>query len=378
MTRRVHVCFDGVLDAAKSGGWRVFTSTLRALAKLGTLQLSAIIPDNRSGDFADIRGVDFVPVPVYPTNPLRNIVWHATTLPGLVRRLDPDVLHVPTHNLLIARRVCPTVLTVHDITEFHLRGHYDPLRMLYRHLVVPRNARLADRIVTVSEWVGRDIAATLDVSPGRIVVAPNGVDPTFRPVPAAEAAARTRRECGIEPPYLLYVGQIHMPNKNLVRLVHAFARAQKRLPEGTRLVLAGRDVSGGDQVRSAVAELSLGDAVRHVGYVPDGMLPSLYSGALAFCYPSLHEGFGLPVIEAMSCGTPVVTSDSTALAEVGRGAAILVNPLDVDAMAEAIRVAATERERRHALREDGLARAARYTWDITANILAETYATLAR
>ena len=378
MTRPVHVCFDGVLDAAKSGGWRVFASTLRALAKLGGLQLTAIIPDDRGSDFADVRGVDFVPVSVYPTQPLRNIAWHATSLPDLVRRLDADVLHVPTHNLLVARRVCPTVVTIHDVTEFHLRGHYDPLRMLYRHFVVPRNARLADRIATVSEWVGRDIAATLGVSPGRIVVAPNGVDPTFRPVPTAEAAASTRRECDVEPPYLLYVGQIHMPNKNLVRLVQAFARARQRLPEGTRLVLAGRDVAGGDQVRAAVAELSLGDVVRHLGYVPDGMLPSLYSGALAFCYPSLHEGFGLPVIEAMSCGTPVVTSDSTALAEVGRGAAILVDPLDVDAIAEAIRVAATEPERRDALRNAGLARAARYTWDATAKILAGTYATLAR
>src|SRR5207245_5493111 len=173
VARRVHVCLDGVLDAAKSGGWRVFTSTLRALAKLGDLKLSAIVPDDRDSDFADVRGVDFILVRVYPTQPLRNIAWHATTLPALVHRLGADVLHVPTHNLLIARRVCPTVVTIHDVTEFHLQGHYDTLRTLYRRFVVPRNARLADRIATVSEWVGRDVAATLAVPAGGIVDAPH-------------------------------------------------------------------------------------------------------------------------------------------------------------------------------------------------------------
>lgn len=378
MTHRTHVCFDGVLDAARSGGWRVFTSTLRALAHLGELRLSVILPRDRVPELDGIGGLELIPVAQRPERPLPAIVWRATKLPALLRRIGAEVFHVPSHNLLIARHVCPTVVTIHDLSEFHLPRHYDPIRMFYRGIVVPRNARIADRIATVSEWVGRDIITTLGVPPERIVVTANGVDPAFRPVPAPEAAARVRAECGIDAAYVLYVGQIHMPNKNLVRLVEAFARARAHLPPETRLVLAGREVAGDDEVRAAVRAHRLDASVVRLGYVKDAVLPSLYSAALALGYVSLQEGFGLPVLEAMSCGTPVVTSGTTALGEVAAGAALLVDPTSVPAIADALIQAASDQALRVQLRRSGLERAAQYTWDSTAAKLAALYHALAK
>lgn len=366
------------MDAAKSGAWRVFTSTLRALSRLDAVRLAAIIPADREDDFLDLENeVEIVRVGVSPTEPLRNIVWHALFLPRIVLRLGADVLHVPAHNLLVSRKVCPTVITIHDITEFHLTRHYDPLRTLYRRFVVPRNARLADRIATVSHWTGTDIADTLGVARERIVVAPNGVDPAFRPVPRETAQRVVRDTLAISTPYLLYVGQIHMPNKNLVRLVEAFANARPRLPSGTSLVLAGREVTGAEEVRAAIRRRKIEAAVRWVGYVPDGTLTELYSAALAFCYPSLHEGFGLPVIEAMSCGTPVVTSNTTGLDEIAREAALQVDPTDTAALTDALVRAVNDQPLRAQLIQAGLNRARCYSWDATAKILADLYCTLA-
>jgi glycosyltransferase involved in cell wall biosynthesis len=372
------VCFDGVMDAAKSGGWRVFTSTLRALSRLGEVRLAAIVPDGRTADFSDLAStVDIVAVPVSPAQPIRNIVWHATALPRLVTRIGADVLHVPTHNLLVARKVCPTVVTIHDVTEFHLARHYDPLRTLYRRFVVPRNARLADRIAAVSEWSGRDVSATLKIPKERIVVAPNGVEACFRPVAQADAGIAVRERLKIAGAYLLYVGQIHMPNKNLVRLVQAFAAVRDRLPAKIELVLAGREVAGGDEVRAAIRACGVENSVRMVGYVPDELLPSLYSAARAFCFPSLQEGFGLPVLEAMRCGTPVITSKTTALAEIGRGAALLVDPYQTEEIAAGMIRVIRDEAFRSELREAGLARARQYTWDTTAVKLAAVYRSLA-
>ncbi len=378
MTDRPHVCFDGVMDAARSGGWRVLTSTLRALAQTDAVRLTVIIPRDRAEELSAVRGLSLVTVTARPEQPFAAIAWRATRLPELVKRLGADVLHVPSHQLLIMRRVCPTVLTIHDLTEFHLAHHYDPLRTFYRRIVVPRNARLADRVATVSEWVGRDIAATLAVPRERIVVAANGVDARFHPISEADAAERVRAACGLEQPYVLYVGQIHMPNKNLVRLVEAFAAARPRLRSGTALVLAGREVTGGDEVREAIRRARVEEAVRWIGYVPDDLLPALYGAADVFCYPSLQEGFGLPVLEAMACGTPVVTSATTALLEVARDAALLVDPLDVEELSAALATGATDAGTRVRLRRAGTARAAQYSWEATAGILAREYFALAR
>lgn len=368
------MCFDGVMDVAKSGVWRVFTSTLRALAMLNRVRLAAIVPCSRVADLEELGGaVEIISVPVDPGHPIRNIAWHATALPRLVRRLGADVLHIPSHNLVISRWVCPTVLTVHDITEFRLSRHYDPLRTAYRRMVVPRNIRLADRIVTVSEWTRAEIVRTFGTAATRIAVAPNGVDTTFRPVPRAEAEAVVRETLGVTPPYVLYVGQIHMPNKNLVRLVQAFAAARQQWGDGAKLILAGRESTGGDTVRAAIREAGIGDSVSCLGYVPDPVLPALYSAARVFCYPSLQEGFGLPVLEAMSCGTPVVTSRGSALQEVANDAALLVEPQHVSELRNALTRAYLDDALRTRLRTAGLERARRYSWRATATILAEVY-----
>lgn len=377
-TGRPRIVFDGVMDAARSGAWRVLINIVRALAALDRFRLSVILPRDRLADFAGSEShVDLVGVTTSPGHPIRNILWHALSLPGLAKELRADVLHLPSHNLLIARKVCPVVITVADITEFHLPHHYDPWRTAYRRLIVPRNARLADRIVTASSWFAADIRETLTVPASRIALVPHGVDPLFHAVEHDEAAARVRRRYRFDQPYILYVGQIHMPNKNLVRLVEAFAKVRRRGHPDLLLLLAGKEVVGGNDVRTSAYCVGVQEHVRFLGYVPDELLSDLYSGAEVFVFPSLYEGFGLPIVEAMRCGCPVVTSKTSAMAEIGDHAAILIDPYSTDEIASAIHDVLADARRREQLRAAGLERAKCYTWENTALKLAAVYEAVA-
>ncbi len=287
--------------------------------------------------------------------------WDQVALPAALRRDGVDVFLSPYYKRPLAAP-CPVVVTIHDL--FFI-GYPGRRRRLY-DATMTRVARLyangASAIVTDSEHSRRAIVARLGIAAERIVVIPVGLGPEFRP--AAPSAAQ-RQRYGLGPRYALYVGNF-LPHKNLPRLLRAWAALAEPLRAAHRLVLAGGDAAGRSALVTQAATLGLGDRVVFAGVVDDADLPALYGGAAAVVLPSLEEGFGLPALEAMACGAPVVASRRGALPEVVGDAGLLVDPEDERALAGALaRVLGGELDRATLVRA-GLARAGHFTTEHTA------------
>lgn len=271
-----------------------------------------------------------------------------------LRGRTPRLLFSPGFNPPLTARV-PFVFTIHDLIHLTDPTESSPAKRLYYHGLIRRAGWRAQRVLTVSEYSRRRILETFGWPEQRVVVAHNAVSPAFHPDgPSHDNGHR---------PYLLYVGN-HRPHKNLERLLRAFA--QSGLADGCELHLTGTPTA---HERALIDRLGIGAAVVHTGELVDDTLIPRYRGALALVCPSLDEGFGLPALEAMACGTAVIASDVAALPEVVGDAGVLVNPNDLDAIAAAMRRVVEDPELRRRLEAAGMRRAAGFNWDRTAAIV---------
>jgi glycosyltransferase involved in cell wall biosynthesis len=306
--------------------------------------------------------------------PLKDLAWHQAVLPGLARRLLIDVLHVPSYRRMLGRRPCPLVATIHDLAQFHVRGKYNWPRMFYGRILVPRLARRQDQIVAISETTARDVSRFFRVPRERLTVIHNGVDHSrFFPGDIAGAKALSGQRFGLEQPFFLYVARLEHPAKNHTRLIAAFNRFKAASGSKWQLALAGGDWHGAAHVHKMIQESPFVRDIRCLGFVPDGFVPDLYRAAEVFVYPSLFEGFGMPPIEAMACGCPVISSARGSLAEVLGNAAALVDPEDVEALAATLGTLSSDRGVRHQMRAAGLAQAGRFDWAATAAATVNVY-----
>ena len=301
-------------------------------------------------------------------------LWTHVRLSCEMQAAPPDVLFVPSHVLPLIHPP-RSVVTVHDLGFQYYPEAHTLFQNLYLRWSTRYNARTATRIVADSEATCRDLLRAYAVPADRIVVVYPGRDESLAPVMDPQKLDAVRVRYGLSTRYVLYVGTLH-PRKNLVRLVKAFAALLGTLNStsehgaggrfdgegGLQLVLAGQKGWLYEKIHGEVRKLGLEDRVVFTGYMPEADLPSVLSGALAFAFPSLYEGFGLPVLEAMACGTPVVCSNVSSLPEVAGDAAMLIDPLDVDALAVAMYQVITDGALRDKLVEQGMEQIRRFSW----------------
>jgi glycosyltransferase involved in cell wall biosynthesis len=282
-------------------------------------------------------------------------------VPWVLRRERPDVYHAPHYVLPPAVR-CRSVVTIHDCIHL-MFPQYLPNRAAYAYARASMwaAARRSDRILTVSEASKRDILSLFNVKPEKIVVVYNAIDEHFSTTPSEEHVARIRERYQLDHKFVLYVGNIK-PHKNLVRLIEAFSQL-RRTHDDLKLLIIGDEISRLPALRRAVHRHKLHKYVRFLGYLKDDTLTVLYRLASVFVFPSLYEGFGLPPLEAMASGTPVVTSNVSSLPEVTGDAAVLVDPYDVDSIGDGMRRVLDDRQLADDLRSKGLKRAREFSWE---------------
>ncbi len=311
-------------------------------------------------------------VTVRRTLPHTPLVRVPFTLSAELRRRPVDLLHVQYTAPPFAP--CPVVATIHDLSFEHLPQTFKRRSWMQLRLTVRRTARRAAHVITPSESTRRDIISTYGLPPERVSVIPLAAAPHFRPVTEKEELARVLRRYGIEGEYVLAVGSIQ-PRKNLARLVAAYSDLRRKRPRSNlpQLVLVGRQAWLYGETLRAIEQQGVRDSTILTGYVSESDLPALYSGAICFAYPSYFEGFGLPPLEAMRCGTPVITGNLTSLPEVVGDAGLLIDPFDTGALASALARLIDDADLRAELRARSLARARAFDWRETARRTLEVY-----
>ena len=360
------IAFDAdVLGRRRTGDETVTRNLLTALGRLDTpFRVLAYVRDPAHVPAeATERGV-VTPVRVAVGS---NYVRGAAALPARLRTDRPALYH--GLYLLPPALPCPGVVTVADVSYLRTGAYMPRVDRAAFARFVPWSARRAARVVTPSEHARRDLLELVPgLDPDRVVALPWGVAADFRPVPGA--AEEVRRRFALDRPYALFLGALQ-PRKNLLRLLEAWAIRRVRSPEREELlVLAGAPRGEGDALDEVVARLGLEASVRRLGYVEgQDALRVLLAGARLLAFPSLYEGFGLPVLEAMACGTPVRAGDATALPETAAGAALLVDPLAPAALADGLARLLDDDVEQARLRAAGLERAAALTWERTAERL---------
>ena len=309
---------------------------------------------------------------VRATLPHTPLIRIPLTLSAELRRNPVDVLHVQFTSPPFSP--CPVVVSIHDLSFEHLPQTFKWRSRKQLRITVRRSAREAAHVIALSEHARQDIVETYGLAPEKVTAIPLAAADHFRPISDDEELQRVRQTYGIVGEYILSVGAIQ-PRKNLSRLIDAYSRLRRATPEGNlpKLVLAGKCAWLYEETLRTIRELQVSDSVILTGYVPDSDLPGLYSGALCFVYPSYFEGFGLPPLEAMKCGAPVIVGNQTSLPEVVGDAGLLVDPFDADAIAGAIDRVIRDSNLRAELGRKGLARAQLFDWRETARQTLRVY-----
>ncbi len=362
-----------VIQRGKTGVTEYFFSLLRALAKSpGDHHFILFVLEKDLPLFEPVRpAMELVPMAECYRAPVRNLLWHQTALPRLAVQHRLDVLHVPSFRRMLWHSPCPRVVTVHDLAAFHVAQKYD-----WTRIVAGRLAGRQEELIAVSKNTAQDMVKFWGIQDGHATVIHPGVDhERFSTVETRVARTFCRHRFGLQQPFFLWVSRPEHPDNNPVRLLSAFEqfKVESRLP--WQLVLAGNDWPGANEIHAAIACSPARNDIRALGFVSAQNLPMLYRDAGVFVYSSLHEGFGLPALEAMASGCPVLCSTRGALGEVVGDAAATVDPEDVtDLKDQMIRLAGSD-DLRRALRTAGLKRSKHFDWDQTA---AQTLAVYSR
>ncbi len=307
------------------------------------------------------------------SKPVPNIAWHNVALPVRSRCEHYDLVHVPSYRRLPWVKGTKIVATVHDLATLHMDHKYDAARMFYNRHIVPALIRRADHVITVSHFTAGDLVNLVGYPAEKITVIYSGIHrEAYHPIPAAECRERLRTKYGLEAPFIVFVSRVEHPAKNHVRLIQAFERLKERRRSDVKLVLAGADWNGAAAVHECAARSRVAGDILFTGFVPLADIPFFYSGCEVMAYPSLFEGFGFPIVEAMACGAPVICSNTSSMKEIAGDLAPTFDPASVDEIVAALEAAlARRRTPEHAAR--GLAYAGTFDWADTARKVMDVY-----
>jgi glycosyltransferase involved in cell wall biosynthesis len=367
----LHIAIDAHSVGTQLGGNESYaTNLIEALAEIDqtnlyTLYVTKPVAIERFKN----RWPNFQVRQTLPHTPLVRI---PLTLSTELRRHPVDLLHVQYTAPPFAP--CPVVTTIHDLAFEHLPETFNRRSWMQLRLTVRRTARRAAHIITVSDYSRRDISRTYGIDPELITVTPEAAPLNFAPITNETELRRIRETYGIQGDYILSLCSIQ-PRKNLVRLIEAYSCLRRVSPEVKlpQLVLAGKRGWLENETFRAAERDALGRDILFTGYVPEHDLVGLYSGAICFVYPSYFEGFGLPVVEAMQCGVPVIAGNRTSLPEIVGEAGLLFDPFDTAELVKALTRVLDDSAYRAELRIKGLERAKDFNWKTTAQLTLKAY-----
>lgn len=313
--------------------------------------------------------------PAVVGRPLANIAWHNTVLAGRSRQYD--VLHIPSARRIPMVKGTKVVATVHDLAAFSVDAKYDASRMFFNRKVVPAMIHRADHVIAVSEFTRNDIVRHTGYPEDRISVIHSGIDhDLFKPVPKTVARDKLQMAHGLEKPFFIYVSRLEHPGKNHIRLIEAFERFKLENDSSHQLVLAGADWNGANAIKTRAAESPVKADIVFLGFVPLKSLPLLYSGCDLMVFPSLFEGFGFPIIEALACGAPVACSNTSSMNEIADGLAPTFDPLLPDEIFACMETVVAKGQSTDAAAH-GMDYASMFDWRKTAQHVMEVYRSLA-
>lgn len=365
-----------MIQGGKGGiGQYVFALVKALLAERPDIKLHLFTLRDEIPLFDFAKGqVEIIPVEESVRSPIKNILFHQLTVPKEAKQHGLELLHVPSYRRMIWSQSIPTVATIHDLAPFHVKGKYDMARMFYGKVVVKQIARRQQRIIAISKNTARDIQQFFGIPIKSQKLILNGIDHSrFNPGDRATAKALLAKNHSLLRPFFLYISRLEHPAKNHVRLIEAFEDFKRENDSRWQLVFAGGDWHGAEVIHTRAAESEFSDDIRFLGFVDDDDVPDLYRAADVFVYPSLFEGFGLPPVEAMACGCPVVSSRAGSLDEVVSDAAATIDPLKVGDITTKLTHLATNAEARQALVEKGFENAQRFHWSTNAQQVAKVY-----
>ena len=363
MTIRIGIDIH-TIGARQTGNETYITNLIEAMVKAKPPDLEFVLYHTHEADIPDwpakLRRVR-------PQNPIMRI---PISFPLALLKDRIDVAHF--QYVIPPISPCPTIATIHDISYEFYPKFFKPLSRLRMCTLIPMAARRSRYVLTVSQFSKNEIIKKYGIPEDKVIVTYNGVADRFRCITSKETLLKETARFKLNHPFILSVGTLN-PRKNLPLLIKAYANLRKRGKIDQDLVLAGPESYKARQVFQEIKTQGVDKAVRAIGHVSDRELVALYNRADFFVYPSIYEGFGLPVVEAMACGTPVITSNCSSLPEVAGGAAVLIDPRSKSEMENAMSSLAADTDLRATLTKQGKKRAKHFTWDKTAEATLSAY-----
>ncbi|MDP1835572.1 MAG: glycosyltransferase family 1 protein [Chlamydiales bacterium] len=369
-----------VLDGGRTGIATYVFNMLQALSQIDRLNDYNILMPEGVQKLMPPLGQNFTQTitPAAIEKPLANIAWHNTVLPWQARGGRYDLIHIPSIRRIPLVKTCPIIATVHDMAVFNMPDKYDTARTIYHRHFLSRLIHRCDHIITVSNYTRGDIIRFTNYPEEQISVIYSGIDhTTFRPLPRIEAYEELHKRYGITDPFIVYVSRVEHPAKNHLNLIKAFELFKKRHPTSHRLVLAGPDWSGAEVVKAYARDSRYRDSIQFLGSIPREDIVRLYSACDFMAFPSLFEGFGFPLLEAMACGAPVICSKTTSLGELAQNFALTFDPKDPKAICSAM-ISIMEDSYRDSRVRKAKEYAATFDWHNAAREVLKVYASCAK